>query len=72
MGACVCVCQLSKSDRYFGIKQLSAEHLYVLFLQMLTLPCTICEPLHNTEAEINVHTVGFGIGMYACEATEPL
>lgn len=62
----VCVC--------FGLihralwNQLSAEHfthqLCVLFLQVLTLPCTICEPLHNREAEINVLTVGFGIVAY--------
>lgn len=38
---------------------------------MLTLPCTICEALHNTKSRINVHTVGFGIVMYACEVAEP-
>lgn len=38
---------------------------------MLTLPCTICEALHNTKSRINVHTVGFGIVVYAREVTEP-
>ncbi len=65
---CVCVCELTRLDGHFGINQLSAVHFThqfcVLSLEMLTLPCTICEPLHNTEAEINVHTVGFGIVLY--------
>lgn len=38
---------------------------------MLTLPCTICEALHNTKSRINVHTVGFGRVVCAREVTEP-
>lgn len=54
-------------ERHFGISQLSIKHLIhqlcVLYCQMLTLPGIICEPLHNTDAKINVHTVGFHIDL---------
>lgn len=59
---------MRRLERHSEFSQLSLSdfihQLCVLYRQMLTLPCTICEPLHNTYAEINVHTVGFRIDLH--------
>lgn len=55
----------------FGRMICSAFHqLCGRFLSLLTLACTICEPLHNSWAGIDVHTVGLGRAC-VCEADEP-
>lgn len=52
---------LKRLDGPFGMNHLSAEHFTH---RVLTFLYTICERLHNSEAEINKCTVGFRIVLY--------